>query len=680
MRFALEDIESDSDYETLAPVHAADYSDDDDNDSIDGFEWVKTNPRSSLGRSLRAALDSSDEESASSDDSIEIIGFGARPDKGKEREIEPELEEELDSEDEVEFMGFGAGPSRPRSGMSSRLSSGKSQPWNVFGSSSQKKPASQSHTPTILRNSPLTRSVASIPSRSKNDLKDALRDEDGYEGWVRKNELDAWRDGQRRSALQRSQIRDISSNARQKIQSLQQIQMSREAEEMSKMLEGLVIRHQKEEEELQRTFKEREKALWEDIDGVIKAAEKQYAEAEARAAADAQAVAKKEKEEQDAKIAAAERLALAQKAEVERRVKEVALKEQQARAAKEAEERQRQEAEEKAQAESRRRDKKGEAGAMWRQYVEKQQWMKSEVIEAVKADKPTMTALNKGKRMMTRWLGQTLNTKESVTKITNDIHDMLVQHLPTWPTIASPVVFSSDIPRPYAYLLSHISKVLISQAQSEITSKPASAYPLGKIVYGLMLRGHAALGDILFARLVKKCPWVVPFYPARQPNQSREEYEKSTGRGTDESSHEYIARMSSISTLFFAVLQTPLPSLISTLPKPLPTPQQLEQLIPPPMRLSYAWTWMALALRDPMPASPPIATLVTTWLEVALAECISVYGRGQTDKIREVLEREGLQAGRLKGDGGMSLDRLGFVLDKWRKGDDMVMNGKDWAT
>ncbi|ODO07876.1 hypothetical protein I350_03457 [Cryptococcus amylolentus CBS 6273] len=649
MRFALEDVDSDSDYDILAPVHDPVYSDDDD-DSLDGLEWVNTQPRSSLGRSLRAALDSSDDETTASDGSIEFIGFGGRFGKGKERETDHELDAELDSEDEVEFMG-----------------------------SSRKKSVSQSHAPALLRNSLLTRSATSIQSKTKTHLADALRDEDGYEGWVKKTELDAWRDNQRRVALQRSQIRDISSNARQKIQSLQQVQMSREAEEMSQMLEGLVIRHRKEEEELQRTFKEREKALWEDIDGVIKAAEKQYAEAEARAAADAQAIARKEKEERDVLIAEAERLARAQKAEDERRANEFALKQQKVRAAKEAEERQRREAEEKAQLESRRRDKKGEAGAMWRQYVEKQQWMKREVIEAVKADKPTMTALNKSKRMMTRWLGQTLNTKESVTKITNDIHDILVQHLPNLPTAASPFVLNNDIPRPYAYLLSHISKVLISQAQSEITSKPASAYPLGKIVYGLMLRGHAALGDILFARFVKKCPWVVPFYPARQPNQSREEYEQSTGRGTDESSHEYISRMSFISTLFFAILQTPIPSLISTLPTPLPTPQQLEQLIPVPMRLSYAWTWMALALRDPMPASPPIATLVTTWLEIALAECISVYGKIQTDKIREALEREGLQGGGLKGDGGMALDKLQFVLDRWRKGDDMALKGKDWA-
>lgn len=99
---------------------------------------------------------------------------------------------------------------------------------------------------------------------------------------------------------------------------------------------------------------------------------------------------------------------------------------------------------------------------------------------------------------------------------TTDIHDLLIQQLPSPPSAASPIQFNPDIPKTYAYLLSHVSKVLITQAQSEITSKPASAFPLAKVVVGLMLRGHAALGDVLFARFVKKCPWVVPFYPAPQ--------------------------------------------------------------------------------------------------------------------------------------------------------------------
>lgn len=118
--------------------------------------------------------------------------------------------------------------------------------------------------------------------------------------------------------------------------------------------------------------------------------------------------------------------------------------------------------------------------------------------------------------------------------------------------------------------------------------------------------------------------------------------------------------------------------LIPTLPSA-PTPEELDKLIPKPMRLTYAWMWLALALRGPMPASPPIAALLTTWIEIALAEVIRIYGKGQTDKLRESLERQGIQGGEIKGDGGMSRDKLGFVLDKWKSGDDMAMKGRDWA-
>lgn len=160
---------------------------------------------------------------------------------------------------------------------------------------------------------------------------------------------------------------------------------------------------------------------------MIRSVEKREAEAAAKAARVAQAEAKKRKEEEEAQIAEKDRVAREQKAEVERRTKELALKEQQAKAAKEAEERRIEEEkrakEEKERASKRIVDKREQAGVTWRAYIEKQNWMKSEVIEKVKADRPTMTSLNKGKRMIIRWLGQALNTRESVVKIVSWIAD-----------------------------------------------------------------------------------------------------------------------------------------------------------------------------------------------------------------------------------------------------------------
>ena len=79
------------------------------------------------------------------------------------------------------------------------------------------------------------------------------------------------------------------------------------------------------------------------------------------------------------------------------------------------------------------------------------------------------------------------------------------------------MVLDANTPKSYAYLVSHLSKALIKQAESEVSAKAEAAFPLARVVLGLILRGHAALSEILFARFVKKCPWVVPFYPSKQP-------------------------------------------------------------------------------------------------------------------------------------------------------------------
>jgi len=104
---------------------------------------------------------------------------------------------------------------------------------------------------------------------------------------------------------------------------------------------------------------------------------------------------------------------------------------------------------------------------------------------------------------------------------TNSIHQGLSEQLPNEPSPSSPMVLDANTPKAYAYLLSHLSKALIKQAESEVSAKAEAAFPLARVVLGLILRGHGALSDILFARFVKKCPWVVPFYPNKQPVSSK---------------------------------------------------------------------------------------------------------------------------------------------------------------
>ena len=68
----------------------------------------------------------------------------------------------------------------------------------------------------------------------------------------------------------------------------------------------------------------------------------------------------------------------------------------------------------------------------------------------------------------------------------------------------------------YTWILNHLSKCLIRQAEQEVAAKQDTAYPLARVVVWLLLQGHAELGDVLMARLVKKCCWVLAYWPGKK--------------------------------------------------------------------------------------------------------------------------------------------------------------------
>jgi nucleoporin GLE1 len=132
-------------------------------------------------------------------------------------------------------------------------------------------------------------------------------------------------------------------------------------------------------------------------------------------------------------------------------------------------------------------------------------------------------------------------------------------------------------------------------------------------------------------------------------NQPREEYEKSTGRGSDESVSDYIIRMGGILTLYFSIVQTSLGSMVTSIPVT-PTPDQLPVLFIPPLRVPASWTWLSNMLR----------------INVAGPEVIRVYGHRQVEKIMEAMYREGLEGGRIKGNAESERQKLGLAIEGWR--------------
>jgi len=65
--------------------------------------------------------------------------------------------------------------------------------------------------------------------------------------------------------------------------------------------------------------------------------------------------------------------------------------------------------------------RKGQTSTEWRNWVEKQKWMKAEVINVIKADRSTRTALRPTMRLMTRNLGQVTNAKETILRVVSGV-------------------------------------------------------------------------------------------------------------------------------------------------------------------------------------------------------------------------------------------------------------------
>jgi len=66
--------------------------------------------------------------------------------------------------------------------------------------------------------------------------------------------------------------------------------------------------------------------------------------------------------------------------------------------------------------------RRGQTSSDWKNWVDKQNWMKSEVVNVIKADKATRTGLRPTMRLMTRNLGQVTNAKETVLRIVSCYH------------------------------------------------------------------------------------------------------------------------------------------------------------------------------------------------------------------------------------------------------------------
>lgn len=399
-------------------------------------------------------------------------------------------------------------------------------------------------------------------------------------------------------------------------------------------------------------FEQRNASLWEGIDRAIRDAEQRAAE-EAEQLANARR--RQEEAEKQAKIA---REAELKRIEEENKAAENRKREEEAR---------KQEYEQQQQKELSDNAFRG-GQHLWpiakREYEYWRSFMthiKEEVLPSIARNADWKKQCFAAKRAITPKVGQLTNSKAEISRITLAIADVLQQ--------ARDVPDKDAANRLHLWMLNHLSKCLIRQAEQEVAARQETAFPLARLVLGILLRGHAELGKVFIARLVKKCPWVLAYVPERGM-MGEDEHMKCLGFKLEgETFQSYVSRMVGISALYFACLQTPLDSVASCCG--LPSTMSLEQAaqsVPELLRPVRMWIWQVRSMTLPVSQQAIVVSLWCTFLEVAGPSALTRYKR-QAAKIWTLLLEEGLHS-KLGSKGGDEIQRsaevrLQLILETW---------------
>ncbi|CCO34354.1 Nucleoporin GLE1 AltName: Full=Nuclear pore protein GLE1 [Rhizoctonia solani AG-1 IB] len=463
------------------------------------------------------------------------------------------------------------------------------------------------------------------------------------------------------------------------------LQAKRNAEEMTAvlaMIERLDIQRKGREEEGMKRTKEINKGIWEGIEGAIRRdEEKKRLEDE------------KKRQEEHKKRQEEERKKAELKAEEDRKKGEEDRKKKE----KEDEDRKRMEKEAKEKEEKDKAEEQARMAAQQNEAREKaskdaqtaqaaqasqtsvkstsamQEWENAwteraalkKLTRAVEKNAELKSVAGRSRRKLRTRVGQVTNSQSELDKLADAIHDII-----------SP---SSPHPAPvYTALLSAFSKYLLLQAETEVTAKLPTAYPLARLVWLVIARGHPKLWEIFWARFVGRTGgWGVAVHITRKPGMSDTEWRKLVGRELEgkndpddkpptlETTSQYTDRMVGQLALYAALLQT----------SPLPGQIQLES-VPPPFRLPKLWTWLARVLNSPdLLSSPSAPQCLSSVLEVAGDRLCETYG-GQFTKLMKAVGEVVAKGVGGEGETGARV-RLGLMVERWEREGKLGLEGRN---
>ena len=294
--------------------------------------------------------------------------------------------------------------------------------------------------------------------------------------------------------------------------------------------------------------------------------------------------------------------------------------------------------------------------------------IKQNVLPIITEDINIKKSCSASKRKITPKIGQLTNSIQQITRITLEINDVLNE----------PKLIHGDNSPPYIWLLNHLSKCLIRQAETEVSAKTSTAFPLARLVVSLILGDHQKLSVVLMSRLVKKCCWIIPFNINKHENESEINFKKRLGhKNPDESLVQYNDRMCGILAFYLAILQTKLDNQNLVITSNNST-QTFIEILPPHFRFSASWTWLSHALRYPLPTIPTIPQMIATFFEILGEPYKIAYGK-QATKVLQLIKSNINNQSLWAKNSEANITRIKLLLDKWQSSQPLSSDqGKIW--
>lgn len=245
------------------------------------------------------------------------------------------------------------------------------------------------------------------------------------------------------------------------------------------------------------------------------------------------------------------------------------------------------------------------------QYKEKISSIKKEIVEPVKQAEPNLRSLlSRHKRKINPKFGQLTNSNAQLRTIQQELCNLVDQ--------------TRDNNLAYLWILNFIAKAIVHQAETEVRVKPESALALAKLAVNLMTR-YSELHELLMARLVKKCPFVIGFTCSINTESGRQNMgwkRKSDDKWEEDTS--YDERMGGMVTLYAVITRIPLPmELITSHAHPMP--------------ISGSWHMLArIANTQSSLLTNSHFVVLGSWWDAAASQFIQAYGN-QAVKLLQLL-------------------------------------------